>query len=420
MEAASINRTEFPAIPAAEWLEIAGAAAPARDRQPYHRRASVAPAFRQPLGALPFLQRIDAADPSEANAKARKALDEGAGGLALVFAGAGNSYGSGLPAEAEALTAALDGLPLTRMRLRLDPHPASRQSVDWLVAILAGRKVDASRLDLAFGLDPASIFAASGRLNMSLEAMQASLPQSIGHFFALNVPALLLEADGRVVHNAGASPARELGVALAAAVSHLRMFEMARQPLVYAAPHIGFTLAFDADPYLSALKIAALRLVWRRAQEVCRIEPSRAAVHAASSYRLLTEADDSAVSLALLGAAMGGADTIAPHRALGDAQIAALAGSLGGIASRPSTRLAVDVDDLAALASEAWDEFIAIEAEDGILYSLAAGGIQARVRSDLHLFQTGEPAEAAETGTPAPVAEGTFACDPLLPSGLNG
>ncbi len=420
MEAASINRTEFPPIPASEWLDIAGAIDTAREGLSYHHRASVGPAFRPPLGPLPLLQRIDAADPAEANAKAREALDAGAGGLALVFAGAGNSYGSGLPTEADALTAALDGLPLTRMRLRLDPHPASRQSVDWLVAILAGRKVDASRLDLAFGLDPASIFAASGRLNMSLEAMQASLPQSIGHFFALDVPALLLEADGRVVHNAGASPARELGVALAAAVSHLRMFEMARQPLVYAAPHIGFTLAFDADPYLAALKIAALRLVWHRAQQVCRIEPSRGAVHAASSFRLLADADDSAIALALLGAVIGGADTVAPHRTLGEAQIAALAGSLGGIVSRPSTRLAVDPDDLAALASDAWDEFLAIESENGILYSLAAGAIQARVRGDLHLFQTGEPTEPTETGTPAPDAEGTFTCEPLVPATGRG
>ncbi len=420
MEAASITRTEFPAISATDWLDIAEATGSARDGLPYHRRASVAPAFRQPLGPLPLLQRIDAVDPTEANTQARAALDAGAGGLALVFKGAGNSYGSGLPAEADALTAALDGLPLTRMRLRLDPHPASRQSVDWLVAILAGRKVDASRLDLAFGLDPASIFAASGRLNMSLEAMQASLPQSIGHFFALDVPALLLEADGRVVHNAGASPARELGVALAAAVSHLRMFEMARQPLVYAAPHIGFTLAFDADPYLSALKIAALRLIWQRAQEVCRIEPSRGAVHAASSFRLLSDTDDSAIALALLGAAMGGADTVAPHRALAEAQIAALAGALGEIVLRPFARLLPDAGDVAELASDAWDEFLAIEAEGGVLYSLAAGAIQARVRGDLHFFQTGEPAEAAETAKAAPAAEGTFTCEPLSPVESNG
>jgi methylmalonyl-CoA mutase len=415
MEAATITRTRFPAVSIDEWSE--GLAVAPLSGEPWHVRASRAPAFRPPLGTSPFLQRIDDSDPEAANRQARAAIDAGAGGLAIVFEGAANAFGAGLPADPDALATALDGLPLTRMRLRLDPHPASRQSVDWLVEIVTRRRLDASRLSLAFGLDPAAIFASSGRLNMSLEAMEASLPQSIGHFFALGVPALLLEADGRVVHNAGACPARELGVALAAAVSHLRMFEMARQPLVYAAPHIGFTLAVDADFHLSAIKLATLRELWRRAQAACGIEPSRAAIHAASSFRLLDGAGDTALALALAGATVGGADTVAAHRPLPDGMAGLLRDALSGAAAFPPTAPSGDV---AHLAHAAWEEFLAIEAEGGLLYSLAAGALQHRVAGDRHLYDTGEPADAGEApGRAASPAEGTFGCEPLLPAPLG-
>ena len=90
------------------------------------------------------------------------------------------------------------------------------------------------------------------------------MPQSLAHFFALGLPGILLEGDGRVFHNAGATEAQELGIALASAVSHLRMFEEARQPLVYAAPHIGFSIAVDQDQFLSIAKLRALRMLWAR------------------------------------------------------------------------------------------------------------------------------------------------------------
>jgi hypothetical protein len=128
MEAATITRTRFPAVSIDEWSEALSAAP--LSGEALHVRASRAPAFRTPLGTAPFLQRIDDTDPAAANRRAHAAIDAGAGGLAIVFEGAANAFGAGLPADPDALATALDGLPLTRMRLRLDPHPASRQSVD--------------------------------------------------------------------------------------------------------------------------------------------------------------------------------------------------------------------------------------------------------------------------------------------------
>ncbi|TIX46390.1 MAG: methylmalonyl-CoA mutase, partial [Mesorhizobium sp.] len=121
--------------------------------------------------------------------------------------------------------------------------------------------------------------------------LQESMPQSMAHFFSMGVPGVLLEADGRVFHNAGATEAQELGTMLASAVSYLRMFEKARQPLVYAAPHIGFALSVDQDQLLSMAKVRALRRLWARIQEVCSIPASTASIHAETSYRMMTTAD---------------------------------------------------------------------------------------------------------------------------------
>ena len=150
-------------------------------------------------------------------------------------------------------------------------HPAEPAAIDWLVALIAKRRVDPAKLSLSFGIDPAAVFAGNGRLACRSRRCKASMPQSLAHFFALGLPGILLEGDGRVFHNAGATEAQELGIVIASAVSHLRMFEEARQALIYAAPHIGFALSVDQDQFVSIAKISALRLLWARAQEACSI-----------------------------------------------------------------------------------------------------------------------------------------------------
>src|SRR4051812_19863060 len=160
------------------------------------------------------IQRIDDPDPQRANRQALEDMSQGASGLALVFEGAPNAFGYGLPARPEALAIALHNVPLNHMSLRLDVHPASRASIDWLFAYLIKRRVDPTKIGLSFGIDPAAIFAGTGRLKMSIEALKASMPQSLAHFFGLGLPGILLEGDGRVFHNAGATEAQELGIAI--------------------------------------------------------------------------------------------------------------------------------------------------------------------------------------------------------------
>jgi methylmalonyl-CoA mutase len=350
-----------------------------------------------PLSPWIVTQRIDDPDPYRANRQALEDIDQGATGLALIFEGAPNAFGYGLPAKPESLAIALHNVPFNRMHIRLDVHPASRASVDWLVALLGKRRADPAKLSVSFGIDPAAAFAGNGRLRMSIEALKASMPQSLAHFFVLGLPGILLEGDGRVFHNAGATEAQELGIAIASAVSHLRMFEEARQALVYATPHIGFSLAVDQDQFVSAAKLRALRLLWARVQEACSIPPAAGSVHVETSYRMMTVGDAETnilrTAIACFAAAAGGADSVAilPHsiaHGVPDGFARRIARNTQLILAKESH---IDfVADPAAgsgsvealthsLCEAAWDEFRLIESEGGILDSLVAGKIQSRI-----------------------------------------
>jgi methylmalonyl-CoA mutase len=367
--------------------------------EPLQQRDTRVTAWPRQRPAAPWavVQRVDDPDPARANLQARQDLAGGATGLSLIFEGAPNAFGYGLPGTADALETALEGISLAGLYLRVDVHPASRASTDWLVALLTRRRADPSNISLAFGIDPAAIFAGTGRLRMSIEALQASMPQSLAHFFALGLPGILLEADGRVFHNAGATEAQELGVMLAASVAHLRLFEEARQALIYAAPHVGFALSVDQDQFLSMAKIRALRKLWGKVQQDCSIPPAAATIHAETSYRMITEQDAETNilrnAIAAFAATVGGADSLAvlPHtighglpdafarRVARNTQLIMAAESHLDFVADPASGSG-SVEALTdSLCEAAWKEFQAIEQEGGVLQSLAEGHIQDRI-----------------------------------------
>ncbi|MGB3390915.1 MAG: methylmalonyl-CoA mutase family protein [Pseudaminobacter sp.] len=422
-----LGDVEFPASDRQKWLELAQKALAGASFEealvshtddgiriePLYDRAGKPDYLprQNPHAPWVIVQRIDDPDPRRARAMAQEELAQGATGLALVFEGAPNAFGYGLPATAEALETVLEDIVLNRTYLRIDVHPASRAMADWLVAILTTRRADPSKLNLSFGIDPAAIFAGTGRLRMSIEALQASMPQSLAHFFALGVPGVLLEADGRVLHNAGATEAQELGLMLASAIAHLRLFEEARQALIYAAPHIGFSISVDQDQLLSMAKIRALRTLWARIQQVCSIPPSRATIHAETSYRMMTAKDPETnilrTTLAGFAAVAGGADSLSilPHtiahglpeqfarRIARNTQLIMASESHIGFVADPASGSGGIEALTAALCEEAWQEFQRIEAEGGALNSLVNGRIQERV-----LAAKDKRAEAYRTG----------------------
>lgn len=399
-----------------------------------------------------LVQRVDDPAPDRANRQALDDLANGAEGLAIVFEGAPNAFGHGLPVSKEALDRALADVPLTRTHVRLDVHPQSRASVDWLVQILGARRISPERLDISFGIDPAALFAGTGRLRMSIEAMEASMPQSLAHFFALGVPGILLEADGRVFHNSGATDAQELGIMLASALSYLRMFEGARQPVLYAAEHVGFAISLDQDHSRSVAKLRALPKLWARVLESYGVPAAEPAVHAETSFRMMTSrAPETNIARAMLAAAAGldaGVSTLSllPHTlplGLPDARARRLArDALLVIAAEGNLAPTADGGRVEAMVSSlcerAWDELQAIENEGGVFASLSEGRIQARIAESRRLaaerLLEGQTAivgttlhPAADRGLPpapaivepAAAEDGTIVCESLRATRLE-
>ena len=344
------------------------------------------------------VQRVDDPDTDRAAVQAADDVASGATGLCLVFEGAPTAYGYGIKSDPEKLTQILDKVLLDGLHIRIDANPHSRTTAEWMLAALVKRGADPRTLQINFGIDPAAIFGGTGRLRMSIDALKASMPQSLSGFFAFGIPGLLLEADSRPYHNAGASIAQELGAMMATATSHLRMFQEARQPLVHAAPLIGFALSVDQDQLQSIAKIRALRLLWTRVQEACGAPATAAQIHAETSMRMMTRLDAETNilrgTIAAFAAGVAAADTVCvlPHtltHGLPDAfarriarntqlvlmdeahldHVADPAAGSGGIEALTD-----------AFCEAGWDEFKRIEAEGGIFESLIKGAYQARVR----------------------------------------
>ncbi|HEY5820174.1 MAG TPA: methylmalonyl-CoA mutase family protein [Mesorhizobium sp.] len=408
-----LGETDFAACDRARWRQLADKALAGGDFEeklvshsddglriePIYERAAAAQAIprRKPDAPWLVIQRADDVDPKRANRQVLEDIEHGATGISLVFEGAPSAFGYGLPNSPEALQTVLDGVQLNKTHVRVDVHPGSRGMAEWMLAFLSRQRVEPSKLSLSFGIDAAAVFASSGYLRMSIEALKASMPQSLAHFFSLGLPGVLLEADGRVFHNAGATEAQELAIVLSNATSHLRMFEEARQALVYASPHIGFALSVDQDQFLSIAKIRALRKLWARVAEMCLIPPAWATIHAETSYRMMAARDAETnilrSTIAAFAAAMGGADSISilPHtvaHGLPDAvarriarnqQLIMIGESHLDFVADPG-RGAGGIETLTdELCEAAWSEFQRIESEGGALVSLAAGKIQARV-----------------------------------------
>ncbi|HEY4191121.1 MAG TPA: methylmalonyl-CoA mutase subunit beta [Mesorhizobium sp.] len=467
-----IRDSEFPAANRRQWVALAEKALgdtafedalvsrsdDAIPIDPLHERAIDAAASLRVRPDLPWTisQRVDDPDVERAKAQIEEDLAQGATGLSLVFEGAPNAFGYGLPATAQALESVLEGVPLNRIHLRIDVHPSSRAMADWLVGLLTRRRADPEKLNVSFGIDPAATFAGTGRLRMSIEALQASMPQSLAHFFAMGVPGVLLEADGRVFHNSGATEAQELGIMLASAVSHLRLFEEARQALIYAAPHIGFALSVDQNQFLSLAKVRALRALWARIQQTCSIPASDATIHAETSLRMMTALDPETNilrnTIACFAAAAGGADSISilPHtitHGLPAGFARRIARNTQLIMAREShidhvndpARGSGGVEALTAgLCEAAWAEFQRIEAEGGVLASLREGHIQKRVaaarleRQKLYLAnkrtiigttlypaKKERPVETLAALKHAGPTDGVVFCEPILPARLD-
>ena len=361
------------------------------------RRADAQPRSGR-RGAAPWqaLARIDHPDPAEANAAALHELENGAGGLALVFAGAVGDHGFGLPANERTLGRVLEGVDLgAGIAVELDLTPPAEAVID--AALASGRVLSPPASNLRVGRDPlgAMAIAGGGARRWSEDAPH----------FARRLAALAREgvagpqaaADGRVIHNAGGSEAQELAFVLAVATAYLRALEAEGVALDAARRMLFFRLCADADQFLTMAKFRALRKLWARVEVSCALAPAPALVSAETAWRMLAARDPHVnilrATIAVVAAALGGADaiTVLPFtaaRGLPDAFARRIARNTQLILLEESHLAKVAdpaagsgaVEDLTdELCGAAWKLFQEIEAAGGAAAALENGLIQRNV-----------------------------------------
>ena len=362
----------------------------------YGKAETVAPLARAAHAPWRISQRVDHPDPAAANALALADLEGGADALSLVYGAAPAARGFGLSPISAALPAALSGVGLDLIALRLD---AGRHGVTAAAALLdlaEARGHALADLDLDLGIDPVGAMAANGQVPAPWPIMERQMADQLAGFAARGFRGRAFLADGRVAHEAGASEAQELATVLATGIAYLRALETGHT-LETARDAISFLLVADADQFLTIAKLRALRRLWQRIEEACGLAPAPIRLHAETAWRMTTRRDPWVNilrgTIAAFSAGIGGADnvTVLPFTAplgLPDAFARRIARNTQLILIEEANLWRV-ADPVAgaggfeamteALETAAWAAFQEIEREGGIVTSLQAGALQHRV-----------------------------------------
>jgi methylmalonyl-CoA mutase len=404
---------EFPPTTQAEWRKLVDAALKGtafdkrlvsqtydglRIEPLYARAARSKPVAGRPALPWQILQRIDHPDPAAANAQALEDLENGATGLTLVFAGSLNANGYGLAATPETLARVLNDIQLDAgVTFDFNLSSATREAVQYFVALVKNRKLAPASVDLRASLNPIGGLAATGVSPRPWNELSKNVASAGRDLAGQGFRGPFMVADGRIIHNAGGSEAQELAFALAAAVDCLRALEAGGTPLDAARGMIYFRLAADADQFLTIAKFRAVRKLWARVEEACGLTPKHVTVAAETAWRMMTRRDPHVnmlrTTIAVAAAGLGGADNIAvlPHTAaigLPDAfarrvarntQLILLEESNLAKVSDPAAGSGAIEDVTNKLAATAWLQFQEIDKAGGAWSALERGLIQKNV-----------------------------------------
>jgi methylmalonyl-CoA mutase len=404
---------DFPAVTREQWRKLVDAVlkgAPfnrleSRTRggltiEPLYERAAGAQpvAGRPSSGAWTITQRVDHPDPVIANAQALDDLENGATGLALVFAGSVTANGFGLDGSAATLARVLEGVKLDAgIMIDLNLSQSARDAARAVAGLIKSRGIAPSSVDLRPGINPVGGFAVTGRTPLPWPKLSQVFAGLVGEFAADGFRGPFAVADGRIIHNAGGSEAQELAFTLACAVSYLRALEASGMTLEAARDAVYFRLSADAEQFLTMAKFRALRKLWARVEAACGLTPKPAFVMAETAWRMMTRHDPYSnvlrTTIAVAAAGLGGADSISvlPHTAalgLPDAfarrvarntQLALLEESNLARVGDPAAGSGALEAITEQLCTAAWSLFQEIEKAGGVWAALEAGTIQQKV-----------------------------------------
>lgn len=365
-------------------------------------------------GGTPWVvaQRIDHPNAEAAHGQAMAELEGGASGLVLVAQGASASLGYGFSQSGISLI--LADVLVDAVRLTLEPSPARARDALALAAYLDGRGTPNAHIAVDFGLDPASLLAASGGLRGDGPTTREAQARHFDALAAHGFQGTIYRADGRVIHNAGGTDADELAFVLAALVLAVKS---GGEPAL-SAQKTMLGIAVDADQFAGIAKLRALRLLHAKLMDACSIAPFKPHIHAETSARMLTRLDAHVNMLrtttAVFAAAVGGADAITSlpfsqplgypdpfaRRTARNTQLVLMEESHLHEVNDPAAGSGLYEDYTKVLCEKAWASFQAIEREGGVIEALASGHIQGKVKAAREARQSQyESGERHLTGT---------------------
>jgi methylmalonyl-CoA mutase len=263
-----------------------------------------------------------------------------------------------------------------------------------LLRLLDARHVaaDTARADL--GEDPVGAAARLGRSDGLAAGFRllATLTEAATPYPGVRV----LRVDGGPFAEAGASPADELAAVVASFVTALRELEALDTPPSEVLGRTLFAVTVGTDQFGDIAKLRALRrLVARVAEVVVGVGAPRPVVQASTAQRVLAHVDPWVnllrTTIGCFAAGVGGADIVAltPYDLAGTEPFGRRLARNTQLVLQLESNLARVIDPAGgswyveslteALAAEAWRRFRLIESEGGIVASLEAGALQARI-----------------------------------------
>ena len=329
---------------------------------------------------------------SDVTAANRAVLAELAGGATSVWLDL-----DGRPPSTDLLDEVLAGVHLDMVATAVEAGPAATEAASALVGLWERREVADDAVRASLGFDPVGRFAASGGVE-DAEIGLASAAEAARRLVDRFPAVATFVADGSGYHNAGASEADEIAIALATSTAYLRTLVTSGLDVDRALALIDVRLAASDNQFSTIAKLRAARVVFARVAEVAGAgEAPSQRQHVVTSRSMLTRFDPwvnllrSTVAAFAAGVAGADAVTVDPHDLLlGDDARSSADAALSSRLARNVQNILIMESHLARvvdpaggswfterltddLAARAWERFQSLEAAGGIVDALAAG-----------------------------------------------
>lgn len=336
-------------------------------------------------------------DPATANKQILEDLERGVTSISLKIDPSGKN---GIAIQsADDMETALEGVYLDLAPIALDPVSLHLPVAAFLMNVLDKKGVPPEKFTGNFGVDGFSSLASRGRLTADIRTGLARMGDAAAYVSKTYSNAPTFNVRSIIYHSAGAADSQELGCAIATATEYLRAMTSAGLDINRACNQITFTIAADADFFLTTAKIRAMRKLWSRVTEACgaNAHSRTAPITACTAPRMMSRRDPWVnilrSTVACFAAGIAGADSVSvlPF----DASL----GLPGDLARRIARNTQITLQEEAGLnrvidpaggawmfenltdelASKAWMFFQQIEKQGGMAAALTSGNIASEI-----------------------------------------